>query len=93
MLADEELGTRLHDITLVYDCFSSPGALSERLSLYTGRYSPEDRLHGGGGLQSEDEDIEVLELNLNDAFGLIATGKIQDAKTIILLQHAMLHVR
>ena len=89
----EELGTRLHDITLVYDCFSSPGALSERLSLYTGRYSPEDRLHGGGGLQSEDEDIEVLELNLNDAFGLIATGKIQDAKTIILLQHAMLHVR
>ena len=89
----EELGTRLHDITLVYDCFSSPGALSERLSLYTGHYSPEDRVHDGGGLQSEDEDIEVLELNLNDAFGLIATGKIQDAKTIILLQHAMLHMR
>jgi nudix-type nucleoside diphosphatase (YffH/AdpP family) len=85
----EELGTRLHDIKHLLDCFTSPGAVSERLSLFMGRYSVDDRLHDGGGLHHEDEDIEVLEMPLKEAFGLIASGGIVDAKTIILLQHAM----
>jgi nudix-type nucleoside diphosphatase (YffH/AdpP family) len=85
----EELGVRVHDIAHVCDCFSSPGAVAERLSLFMGRYGAEDQLHDGGGLHAEDEDIEVLELPLKVAFAMIATGDIQDAKTIILLQHAM----
>jgi nudix-type nucleoside diphosphatase (YffH/AdpP family) len=88
--AIEELGTQVHNITHVCDCFSSPGALSEQLSLFIGTYGTMDRLHGGGGLHHEDEDIEVLELPLIEAFGMIATGQIKDAKTVILLQHAML---
>jgi nudix-type nucleoside diphosphatase (YffH/AdpP family) len=86
----EELGTRVHDIAHVCDCFSSPGAVAEKLSLFMGRYGAGDRLHDGGGLHAEDEDIEVLELPLKEAFAMIASGDIQDAKTIILLQHAML---
>ncbi len=36
----------------------------------------------------EGEDIEVLELPLPRALAMIASGEIQDGKTIMLLQHA-----
>ena len=45
----------------------------------------------GGGKPSEGEDIEVLELPFERALAMIGTGEIQDAKTILLLQHAKLH--
>jgi GDP-mannose pyrophosphatase NudK len=86
----EELGTRVHNITHLADCFSSPGAVSERISMFMATYSETDRLTEGGGLNDEDEDIEVLELPLKKAYEMIASGEIVDAKTIILLQHAML---
>jgi GDP-mannose pyrophosphatase NudK len=86
----EELGTHVHDISHVGDCFSSPGAVSERLSLFMGHYEAHDRVSAGGGVHSEDEDIEVLEIPLSEAFAMIAKGEIVDAKTIILLQHAKL---
>lgn len=38
----------------------------------------------------EGEDIEAIELPLQDAYKMIASGQIIDAKTIILLQAAML---
>jgi GDP-mannose pyrophosphatase NudK len=87
--AFEELGTHVHNIQPLCECFASPGAFSERLSLFTATYSAADRVTAGGGLRHEDEDIEVIELPLVDAHGLIANGEILDAKTIILLQHAI----
>ncbi len=89
----EELGTRVHNITPVSECFSSPGAVSERISLFIGTYGETDRLTEGGGVLDEDEDIEVLEMPLTEAYAMIATGEIVDAKTIILLQHAMLKTK
>jgi nudix-type nucleoside diphosphatase (YffH/AdpP family) len=85
---EEELGYRLHDIQLVCNAFASPGALTERISLFVGHYSPGDRVGDGGGIKSEGEDIEVVEMPLAEAFGMIASGQIVDAKTVILLQHA-----
>ncbi len=86
----EELGTHLHNIGHVCDSYSSPGALSEKLSLFVGTYTVHDRVSPGGGLLEEGEDIEVLEMQIDEAYGLIATGGITDAKTIILLQHVKL---
>jgi nudix-type nucleoside diphosphatase (YffH/AdpP family) len=86
----EELGTHVHQIRHVCDCYSSPGAVSEKLSLFVGSYSKQDRANAGGGLLEEGEDIEVLEMPIDEAYGLIATGGIIDAKTIILLQHVKL---
>jgi GDP-mannose pyrophosphatase NudK len=88
--AMEELGTRVRNVAHISDCFASPGAFSERLSLFMAEYDLADRVNDGGGLHHEDEDIEVLEMLLKDAYAMIAKGEIQDAKTIILLQHAML---
>ncbi len=88
--AEEELGFRVHDLREVSNVFASPGALTERISLFVGTYSPEDRITNGGGIATEGEDIEVIELPLVTAYAMIASGEIVDAKTIILLQHAML---
>ena len=89
--AMEELGTRVHNVQHVSNCYSSPGALSEKISLFIASYSADDRLHAGGGLIHEGEDIEVLEMQFDGAFAMIASGGIRDAKTIILLQYAKLH--
>jgi hypothetical protein len=45
----------------------------------------------GGGLEKEEENIEVLELDINAAMAMITTGEIRDAKTIMLLQYARLN--
>jgi nudix-type nucleoside diphosphatase (YffH/AdpP family) len=88
--AEEELGFRIHDLRYVCDAFASPGALTEQISLFIGCYSPVDRIDGGGGVLDEGEDIDVIELPLRQAYEMIASGEIVDAKTIILLQHAIL---
>ena len=88
--AEEELGVCVHELREICNVFVSPGALTERVSLFIGTYSPDDRINGGGGVATEGEDIEVIELPLAAAYGMIASGEIVDAKTIILLQHAIL---
>ena len=88
--AEEELGYRLGTLTKVFDCFMSPGAVTERLSLFIAPYSPDDRFSEGGGHASEGEDIEVLEMTLDQALAMVAAGEIIDAKTVMLLQHAKL---
>ncbi|MDE2445687.1 MAG: NUDIX domain-containing protein [Alphaproteobacteria bacterium] len=90
--AFEELGTQLRNISQVSTCFSSPGAVSEIVSLFIADYAAADRVGSGGGLEEEGEDIEVMELPLQQAFDMIATGEIMDAKTIILLQHVKLRL-
>ena len=88
--AEEELGYRLGVLTKVFDCFMSPGAVTERLSLFTAPYTPADRFSDGGGHADEGEDIEVLEMTLDEALALMAAGQINDAKAVMLLQHAKL---
>jgi hypothetical protein len=50
------------------------------------------RVSCGGGLTCEGEDIEVLELPFLEALAMIDQGRIVDAKTIMLLQHAALKI-
>ena len=83
--AMEEAGLEVSGLELVSACFMSPGAITERIHLFTGRYR---RIAKGGGLENEGEDIEVLELPLAEALAMVKSGAICDAKTIILLQFA-----
>ena len=69
----------------------SPGALTERTSFFVGRIDVSEKAGNGGGLAHEGEDIEVLEIPFEQACGMIATGEICDAKTIMLLQWAQLN--
>ena len=88
--AEEELGYRLRDVTKIYDIFMSPGSVTERLSFFIADYSPSDRISDGGGNPEEGEDIDVLEIPLTQAFALVENGGIIDAKTVLLIQYAML---
>jgi nudix-type nucleoside diphosphatase (YffH/AdpP family) len=88
--AREELGYNVHGLKRVCDMFASPGALTERVTLFTATYSPADKVSNGGGVDHEVEDIEVVEMPFDEAYALIASGGIVDAKTIILLQHLKL---
>ena len=90
--AEEETGYRLRDIQRVFEAFMSPGAITEKLHFFVAEYDPSMRVGGGGGIADEGEDIEVLELPIDEALAMIADGRIADAKTIMLLQYAALHI-
>lgn len=88
--AIEETGYHVSDVTKVYETYMSPGAVTEILYLFIGEYQPEMKRSEGGGLASEHENIEVLEMPFREAMALVEKGEIRDAKTILLLQYAEL---
>lgn len=88
--ASEELGVDVGPLEHVYDVYMSPGSVTERLHFYAAAYTPRDRTANGGGLASEGEDIEVLDIPFDDALGMIRDGRIADGKTIMLLHWAAL---
>lgn len=89
---EEETGYRIRDVTRVFEAYMSPGSITERLYLFTARYSPADRVGEGGGNHHEGEDIEILEMPFAEAYAMLTRGDIRDAKTIILLQYAALNI-
>lgn len=90
--AEEEIGYRLRDIRKIFEAYMSPGSVTEKLHFFVGEYQPDMKIGDGGGNPDEGEDIEVLELAIEQALAMIADGRIMDAKTIMLLQYAKLHV-
>jgi GDP-mannose pyrophosphatase NudK len=85
---EEETGYRLQKVQKVVETYMSPGAVTEILYLFTGEYDESMKVNEGGGLDSEQENIEVLEYTFDEAYAMIESGEITDAKTILLLQHA-----
>ena len=90
--AEEEIGYRLGKVEKVFEAFMSPGSITEKLHFFVAEYDPSMRIGSGGGLASEGEDIEVLELPIDQTLAMIGDGRIQDAKTIMLLQYAALKI-
>jgi nudix-type nucleoside diphosphatase (YffH/AdpP family) len=83
----EETGYEPGRMEPVMTLFVSPASTTERLHLFVAEYDPARRRGKGGGLAEEGEDIEVLELNFDDALAMIDTGGIMDVKTVLLLLH------
>jgi nudix-type nucleoside diphosphatase (YffH/AdpP family) len=90
--AEQEVGFRVRQPRKVFDAFMSPGSLCERVHCFVAEYDHDDRIGRGGGLEHEGEDIEVLEVPFDEALAMVADGRVRDAKTIMLLQHAALHL-
>jgi len=85
---EEETGYRLSKVQKVIETYMSPGSVTEILYLFVGEYDESMKVSEGGGLDAEQENIEVLEFTFEDAYAMIEAGEITDAKTIMLLQHA-----
>ena len=82
---EEETGYRIPKVEKVFELFSTPGAVTEKLYYFIGEYKPSMKVGSGGGLDSENEDIEVLELSFEKVTDMLYTGEIKDAKTVLLL--------
>lgn len=89
--AEEEVGYKIASATKVMECYMSPGAVTEKMYLFVAEYTDDMKIAKGGGLDSEDEEIEVLEMPLTKALAMIDSFEIIDAKTIILLQYAKMN--
>ncbi len=87
---EEETGYVVKDVKKVFEAYMSPGSVTEILHFFIAAYSKEMKVSEGGGVDHEEENIEVLEMPYEEALGMIATGEIKDAKTIMLIQHLRL---
>lgn len=88
--AAEETGVAIGDLEHVWDVFMSPGSVTERLHFYAAPYDGSSRSGDRGGIAEEGEHIELLEVDIDEALTMVRDGRIQDAKTIMLLQWAVL---
>ncbi len=88
---EEEVGYRIKEVKKVYEAYSSPGVMTEKMYFFIGAYTDDMKVSHGGGLESEHEDIEVLELPFSDAVKMLKNGEIHDTRTIVLLQYAIIH--
>ncbi|WP_281237674.1 GDP-mannose pyrophosphatase NudK [Flavobacterium praedii] len=88
---EEETGYRLHSVRKIFEAYMSPGAVTEILHYFIAEYNSSMKVSSGGGLEHEHEEIEVIEIPFAQAYVMIETGEIKDAKTIMLLQYAKIH--
>ncbi|MEQ9814835.1 MAG: NUDIX domain-containing protein [Azospirillaceae bacterium] len=81
----EETGLRVGPVTPLFRLYATPGANTEHISFFHASYRAADRIADGGGLATEGEDIEVVELPLDEALALLESGGIVDQKTAVML--------
>lgn len=87
---EEETGYKVTDVRKIFEAYMSPGSVTEILHFFLATYDDQMKITEGGGLTSEEENIEVLEIDIDKALHMIDSGEIRDAKTIMLLQHVRL---
>lgn len=85
---EEETGY-IGDLTFLYQFYSAIGFCNEKLKLYlatnlTKVETPRPK--------DADEFIELYEVTYKEAMAMVASGEIEDAKTIIALQYYGLHL-
>ncbi|MCW4467957.1 GDP-mannose pyrophosphatase NudK [Flavobacterium sp. MFBS3-15] len=88
---EEETGYTVTDVKRIMEVYMSPGSVTEIIYFFIAAYSDAMKTGEGGGLDKEQENIEVLEINFDKALKMIYSGEIKDAKTIMLLQYAQIH--
>lgn len=87
----EETGYDIPKLDQVYEAYATPGGSTELFTCFVGEYKKHMKARVGGGLDSENEDIEIIELAFDKAVDFIIHGHIIDAKTIMLIQYAQIH--
>jgi len=88
---EEEVGYKIDKAIKVMEAYTSPGAVTEKMFLFIAEYTDAMKISDGGGLEIENEEIEVMEVSFSKALEMIESFEIKDAKTILLLQYAQIH--
>ena len=87
---EEETGYRITGVRKIFEAYMSPGSVTEILYFFIAEYKKEMKVTDGGGVEHEEENIEVLELSFDNTLNMIDIGDIKDGKTIMLLQYLRL---
>lgn len=88
---EEETGYKVSDVKKIFEAYMSPGSVTEILYFFVAAYDNAMKVNEGGGIEHEQENIEVLEIPFDEAMQMIDSGEIKDGKTIMLLQYAKLN--
>ncbi|HEX6430451.1 MAG TPA: GDP-mannose pyrophosphatase NudK [Niastella sp.] len=88
---EEETGYKITEVRKIFEAYMSPGSVTEILYFFIAEYAKEMKVTDGGGLEHEEENIEVLEIDIDDAMKMVENGAIKDGKTIMLLQYIKLN--
>ncbi|NIJ55987.1 GDP-mannose pyrophosphatase NudK [Dyadobacter arcticus] len=88
---EEETGYQIKSVRKIFEAYMSPGSVTEILYFFVAEFSDEMKVGDGGGCETEQENIEVIEIPFDHAIQMIANGDIKDAKTILLIQYAQLN--
>ncbi|SDE63519.1 nudix-type nucleoside diphosphatase, YffH/AdpP family [Mucilaginibacter pineti] len=86
----EETGYLISSLRRIGAAYSSAGGITEYLYLFIADCDCRGEHGKGGGLESEGEDIELVQLSFSEAKEKLLAGGFRDAKTIMLLQHYFL---
>ncbi len=88
---EEETGYIISEVKKVFEAYMSPGSVTEIIHFFIAEYSSDTEKGKGGGLETEQEEIEVLEYNFENALEMVQNGEIKDGKTILLIQYLRIH--
>lgn len=88
---EEETGYKIRSVKKIFEAYMSPGSVTEILYFFIAEYAEDMKVTDGGGCETEQENIEVLEIPFSQAVEMIRTGEIKDAKTILLIQYAQIN--
>lgn len=87
---EEETGYKITAPKKILSAYMSPGSVTEIIHFYIASFKDAPKISEGGGAKDEQEAIEVMEIPFAKALELVKSGEIQDAKTIMLIQHLAL---
>lgn len=88
---EEETGYKIKSVKKIFEAYMSPGSVTEILYFFIAEYSADMKVNDGGGCETEQENIEVMEIPFATAVEMIGTGEIKDAKTMLLIQYAQIN--
>lgn len=88
----EEVGyeINLECLSLPTIAYASPGYSSEKVYTYIATVNNKMKVASGGGLESEHESIEIIEMEVQKFMEMVRDGEIIDSKTLIAAYNLLL---
>ena len=87
----EEIGYQVNNMEFIGEYFASPGGSSEKVNAFYAEVNSTDKIFKGGGLDSEQEDIQLIKMPISEIKSKLQNNDFKDAKTIIALQWMLLN--
>ena len=88
---EEETGYKIKSVRKIFEAYMSPGSVTEILYFFVAEYADDMKVGDGGGCDTEQENIDVMEIPFSEAIAMVTSGEIKDAKTMLLIQYAQIN--